>query len=322
MSQRREDAREYNQNTGELGFVYSVPSGFISGDDIVDTDFRSMFATLNSKRLIASKKNKETGYKYYDFMFSRPINFDGSFQSVVYMNGSEYNIGANRGSRDESESLHNTYGAAYGYDNDDYDQYEYEHTQTKTKELPNLYYYMFRFGYDDISKMVASQKSKFLYEGEYDVLYMPQYENSYYFYFGLKQGSSAIDEFNKQFFAQCETMTLEKEASIYITTTFSACTNKGNATIITNNMEIPYHSIKLTKNGEEYILENVEEFLYSETFTIENLPYGNYEITIIDDNLLLKAKIPELMDTTLRGIVTDNKPEQLLKASASIEVTL
>lgn len=33
---------------------------------------------------------------------------------------------------------------------------------------------------------------------------LPRYENSFYFYFGLKMGKTAIDKFNSQFFAPCE----------------------------------------------------------------------------------------------------------------------
>ena len=35
---------------------------------------------------------------------------------------------------------------------------------------------------------------------------LPRYENSYYFYFGLKVGKTALDKFNSQFFATCESV--------------------------------------------------------------------------------------------------------------------
>ena len=33
---------------------------------------------------------------------------------------------------------------------------------------------------------------------------LPRYENSFYFYFGIKAGKTAIEKFNSQFFATCE----------------------------------------------------------------------------------------------------------------------
>lgn len=43
----------------------------------------------------------------------------------------------------------------------------------------------------------------------------PRYENSFYFYFGLKNGKTAIEKFNSQFFSECETVN-NQEASIGI----------------------------------------------------------------------------------------------------------
>lgn len=51
-------------------------------------------------------------------------------------------------------------------------------------------YYMFRMGTEP-----------YFYDSN---LSLPRYENSFYFYFGLKMGKTAIDKFNSQFFATCE----------------------------------------------------------------------------------------------------------------------
>ena len=294
MSQRREDVFGYSGN--DLSYVYSVPSGFISGDDIVDTDFRSMFATLNSRRLIATKKNPYTGYKYYDFMYSRPINFDGSFYGVISGN-SEYNTNENRGSEDESATL-SALNITSASTLEDYDPNEYQHTQTKTNEMSNLYYYMFRFGLtDDIDLNSTNgqklQQQKFLYHpygpNSTKPYYLPQYENSYYFYFGLRQGSTAIDEFNKQFFAQCETMTLEKEPTVFVKTDFNVCKGSGSIKVSCNNMSTPYESIVLVRDGF-YTVEYTDEFRNLTYFTITGLTHGNYRLTIIDENFVMLTR--------------------------------
>lgn len=51
-------------------------------------------------------------------------------------------------------------------------------------------YYMFRMGTEP-----------FYYDTKNS---MPRYENSFYFYFGLKRGKTAIEKFNGQFFSACE----------------------------------------------------------------------------------------------------------------------
>ena len=51
-------------------------------------------------------------------------------------------------------------------------------------------YYLFRMGTEP-----------FYYDNSFA---LPRYENSFYFYFGLKMGKTAIDKFNSQFFASCE----------------------------------------------------------------------------------------------------------------------
>lgn len=54
-------------------------------------------------------------------------------------------------------------------------------------------YYLFRMGY-----------SPYYYINDGNLKEMPRYENSFYFYFGLKTGKTAIDKFNSQYFAECE----------------------------------------------------------------------------------------------------------------------
>jgi hypothetical protein len=44
-------------------------------------------------------------------------------------------------------------------------------------------------------------KNPYFYDSDHHTL--PRYENSFYFYFGLKVGKTAIDKFNSQFFAEC-----------------------------------------------------------------------------------------------------------------------
>jgi hypothetical protein len=250
-----------------------------------------MFATLNSKRLIATKRNPNTGYMYYDFMFSRPINFDGSFKNIVSDSGSYYNRQISVTEEDLSGVIN---GAKIGSVNPDFDPNETQNTQTSTKERTSLYYYMFRFGYteeDDITNnLYGLQRKKFLLQDDDNSgrLQLPQYENSFYFYFGLNYGSTALDEFNKQFFSQCETMTLQKEPTVIVVPEFDVCRKKGRADVIVNNLQIPYQSVMLSPNADG--VDYTELYHNSGTFSLENLEYGNYELTIVDDNYVTIVK--------------------------------
>ena len=211
MSQRREDVREVSGGT--LKYVYSVPTGLISGDDIIDPDFRVMFSTMNKNRLIATKRNEENGYLMYDFSYMHPVNFNGELSK--YTGGAPYN---NRLSINEESNALKLYGIEDGKERDDYDAEETANTQTRTLEFTSKDYYMFRLGleYNELKANNSRHIRHFAYDKNGEV-YLPQYENSFYFYFGMKDGSTALDEFNRQFFSECESSTLnQREPSSYM----------------------------------------------------------------------------------------------------------
>ena len=289
LSQRREDVSGLD-NEGNLSYSYSVPSGFISGDDIVGGDFRAMFATMNQNRLLATKTNPETGYKMYDFTFMKPINFDGAFKSVVD-NGAEYNQRITVSEQD-IEKLREV-GIEVDNDNrPDADDNEELRTQTRTIEDTSTDYYMFRMGlkYDNLSRNDQLHLRKFLLSdgGKY---YLPQYENSYYFYFGLKGGATAIDEFNKEYFSVCETDTLlNSNPSIIVSEDeTNLCDGTGSISVICNNMETPYQQIKYWKEGESFLIliddtNDDEGLLNAYQFTRDGLSFGKYTFVITDAN--------------------------------------
>lgn len=64
-------------------------------------------------------------------------------------------------------------------------------------------YLTFRLG--DDSHAVNGRYGRHFYENDTKEGYrsLPLYNNSFYFYFGVNKGNTAIDKFNKQFFSQC-----------------------------------------------------------------------------------------------------------------------
>ena len=276
MSQRRIDVRAVTNDIGnELKYVYTVPSGFIAKDEVIDESFRTMFATMNQNRLIATKFNPNNGYKVYDFKYVNPVNFGGEFSILTHLSQSPYNSDITIA--DESSSL-NAYNIASATTRDDFDPQESTYTQTRTIEDTSVDYYRFRFGldYSDLTNNSIKHKRKYGIV-KTNKMYLPQYENSYYFYFGLRAGATAIDEFNKQFFSECETHTLiSKNPTVKVNGDFDLCQGVGTISVLIENMEPQY--VYNISNG---IASGITDDTY---FTIENVPCGEYTITVRDFN--------------------------------------
>lgn len=252
MSQRREEVRSYTDN-GEgkykVNYRYYVPTGLISNVDIEGASFRSMFATLNHNKLVATLKNETTGYKKYDFRFLRPDGFDGSLSKLVHQNDSPYNKkvitedtpDALTDSRGFFESM---FGGIWQVP-DDYDPQELDYTERRTVEDSVDDYYMFRFGLNGFTD--KEQKRHYLSKGVNGGYRLPQYENSFYFYFGLKDGSTALDEFKKQFFSECESNIITKAPAITVKEKIDSDLSGGKATVIIDNM-LPSYTVVITDN--------------------------------------------------------------------------
>ena len=301
ISQRKEDIA-FIDNNGKTSYVYTAPTGVISGDEINGEDFRTMFATMNQNRLQATKFNPETGYYYYDFSFLKPIYFEGAFGNVVKKGNTVYNTTFDIPTEDNR--LLNKYGIAQKNDFEEINSSNV-HTQTKTKEYESEDYYSFRFGLpnSELNKTSFLHKIKYLKtDGSYK--YLPQYENSYYFYFGMKAGASAIDEFNKQFFSVCDTSVISHgnptfNIEINSESGLDLCNQTAVLDIIIDNVELPLQSITYTRthdgiidntvditnydNGElrsKYVFNPV----YSSTSVTTNFNFGSYAFDIIDSN--------------------------------------
>ena len=283
MSQFKEDILS-TDSEGNIKYVYTAPTGFISGNDIVGEDFRSMFATMNSKILKAKRYNPETGYYVYDFDFLKLINFDGTFQNISDRAYNLYNHQSDLTPVEDTNKL-NKYGISTDGLSDGVI------TQTRTIEDVSIDYYCFRYGLtpENLSKKDLLHRSKFL-KVENGYAYLPQYENSFYFYFGMKAGASAIDEFNKQFFSVCDTSKIiNGTPNIQVNlSNINYCELKGDATFVVDNMEMPLRDVRYTveKDGkiEEHRIENDNNIYGNYVITTSGLGFGNYTITVMDSN--------------------------------------
>ena len=352
MSQRKEDISKIDEK-GNIKYTYTAPTGFISGDDIVGENFRTMFATMNYKRLIATKTNPITGYKMYNFDFIKPINFDGTFKSVISSDKSKNLYNGEVSIPKENTTIWEKIGIDFNTDSrPDYDNGESANTQTRTIEDTSIDYYLYRFGltYDELKKTNQKHQRRFL-NTDGNKMYLPQYENSYYFYFGLKNGATALDEFNKQFFSECENgMLVNGEPTVNITIEGDIedqiCAGKVDVNVLISNLDIPYQSIEITSDVNfmgEYgpnkpllIVNNdseeeFDEWLTNYMFILSGCNFGTYKITIRDANDIIYTKTEKIgMDIiSFESVVRDfnfntsayTKNDDLLFRGGYIEVS-
>lgn len=285
MSQRKEDV--YDIDGKNAKYVYTVPSGFISGNEINGEDFRTMFATMNQKRLQATKLNMDTGYDYYNLQFVKPVNFDGTFSTIA--SASEYNKKTDVPISSKEALM--GYGIALG-EGYDYDEEEANFTQIRTIEDTSIDYYRFRFGldYEHLNKKSKVHNSRFLLSNG-NIKYLPQYENSYYFYFGLKAGATAIDEFNKQFYSTCETSVIARRVpSISVNVeNINMCEMTGDVSVVLDNVEMPLSYVKLIKNEEGKVITKDITDKYSQYYVFSGdefsgMSFADYRIVVMDVN--------------------------------------
>lgn len=151
--------------------------GFISKYELDDMENRAMFATLNHVGFIPQEyqdlhdayatqvQDKNTNYLIPKFKYMYPVDFDGRLQLPMNL----YNNGFEQALFDEKDETYITF--RMGAEKDD---------KAKNSEGRIRHFYHADSRYD-----------------------MPLYNNSFYFYFGIKKGSTAIDKFNEMFYAPC-----------------------------------------------------------------------------------------------------------------------
>ena len=121
---------------------------------------------------------------------------------------------------------------------------------------------------------------------------MPLYNNSFYFYFGVKKGNTAIEKFNKMFQAQCFKNSKDPFTIDIKTRPMSYClknykendgVNLGNSSIVvtSDDIQMPYSYQLIDANGGVQVQE---EEVNTNTFEITSIKNGDYTLVITDDN--------------------------------------
>lgn len=151
--------------------------GLITRREIQSHETRSLFATLNSNKLIGTKVDELTGYKKYDLYYFYPTDFDGRLNDISWAWAKRNDVR----SKDYVD-----FRLGFG---------ENENTNPKIESGKNYKHYY----------LANSSEMEYAF---------PLYNNSYYFYFGLNPGKTAIDKFYKEYANECSTPEIENPFSI------------------------------------------------------------------------------------------------------------
>lgn len=230
-------------------YIYSIPTGLISGDELLDITGRNEFATLNYNNL-KTRHNAENGLMEYDFKTIFPINFDGNLKEII---GGEYTRSLSDG----------------GF--------------IRTIEDNSTDYYRFRMGTNG-NETEKELRKKYLVVTN-NAVSMPVYENSFYFYFGIKNGNTALDKFNKDFFAECPKLN-DYNPVVKITYDEGNACEEGDGGaptkiyVYTSNIESP----KCRINGGAYT-EQVLNCVTNGTLVISAYTGIEYSLTVWGDNI-------------------------------------
>jgi hypothetical protein len=154
-----------------------------------------------------------------------------------------------------------------GYDkNKDFYGFPSDFTYNQDARLD---YYKFRFGLTDSSQIGYD----YLGEGKF-----PRYENSYYFYFGLKPGLTALDLFNTQFFVPCSEPKPDAfNVKLTLISNETCKLNDGSVDISITDCIYPYN-MYLNDNS------HMERVKSTDVIHMTGLTHGNYTFKVIDGN--------------------------------------
>lgn len=271
-----------------------ITDGFISWDELYNSDQRSMFATMNMNKL-KTTQNQINGLSEYDFSYLYVDNFDGSLEKIMKEKTERY---------PESINYKNNY---------------------KLEQLSKDYY-LFRMGnkpyfYDseliytidgDGFTLPDDAKDKLLNAlKEVGTNRFPRYENSFYFYFGLKSGKTAIDKFNSKYFAECKSNNTISDTIDLNLKPNSWCTDllgngDGYIAIDCTTTSTPYN-LKLTNTpiGKEAQIVFNEKLSENKIYISQNIQKADADN--LKTNGYTQKTIPNLYNGAYRGSIEDSE---------------
>ena len=262
MSSRYEIPKFDGDNIEE---AFIIPTGLISGNNIIDSNVRSEFASMNYNEL---KTVTDGAFAKYALTSLYPNNFNGELRNIIG-SGTPYEQTSGETATEFKRSIERA--------SDDY--------------------YKFRFGLQGSGSTWSSREGykieqKYLgISGNKSIAAFPIYENSFYFYFGLRNGLTAIDKFFKEYFSECRKKDVYDEPSITldkkdITADYCGGSN-GSVTATVKNFKKP-GTVSLIKSDDNTVVESYA--LNGNTYTFNGLSGDTrYRIEVVGANMT-KAK--------------------------------
>ena len=263
----------YAQSSAGLKIGKMDSDGFINKLELDDLDNRATFATLNHIGFVPQDYQDKIGaystqvtdentmYLVPKFKYIYPVDFDGRLKYPM-MN---YKKSFNQGLYDELDESYVTFrlGAE----------------KAKNKE-DNL-----------------EQRVRHFYKRNGSKYSMPLYRNSFYFYFGINKGSTAIDKFNKMFYTEC-TQNDKKPFSFIITSQGkSYCPSTYDTRKLSECRGVPESQIDNTGyNGYAYIRFTSDDIITPFSYTLYD-SFGNAVIPTESDM--------NTTDFVIGGIIND-----------------
>lgn len=253
-------------NTGRI-----EGDGFVSKYELDDTDNRAMFATLNHIGFIPQSyqesinsyetqiKSKNTNYFLNKFKYIYPTDFDGRLSTPMSL----YKKGFAQAEEDRTDEEYLTF--RFGAENGKRKEYN---SEGRIRHFYN----------------VDSSRTKFS---------MPLYNNSFYFYFGIKKGNTAIDKFNKMFNSSCFsqyvypfTLDVESRGLSYCPSMYKPDIDGYNGIsyikVNVDDITLPYTYTLTDSNGNETVPKT--EIKDSTNFTISGISNQDYILEVTDGN--------------------------------------
>lgn len=232
-------SREYIvlRDGDDFKFSYIQPNGLISKDELLEgASFREMFATMNINSL-RTTIDENTGYRRYEFISAKPNNFSGELRNKIgYYNNFKPKA-------------------------DDMDGRTGEKARLFVRSLEDFSrdYYHFRFGLTETPKTKEMMKHYLIYNISDDTVALPMYENSFYFYFGLINGSSALDKFYDNFYAECDKNKNDVPYFTYDTENADYCNSRNGSLDIhfSDEIEAPFQLSMDMSGAKLYFYEEI-----------------------------------------------------------------
>lgn len=234
------------------GKIY--PDGMVNKYELDDLENRAMFATMNHIGFIPDAEERhytidpKTTYKHHKFKYLYPVDFDGRLKK-------------------EAKTYTNNFFQ-------------------KTYDVRDEAYLEFRMGAGKNDNAAGNQEKKVrrFYSTAKGHKYFPVYNNSFYFYFGINPGNTALDKFNSLFWAQCYqnkkypfSMSIKSRAAASCMSSAEACSGYSCDCDKDSNTLYPYIAATLSdiQKPYSYVLSNATHVIQAEdNVSLDILGFG------------------------------------------------